>query len=222
MIQLTKPLHHAYGIAGDATTVVPELLAELKNRVGFVAKGNPDYWYGDYQTLGIDEAREIKELAGRQAVTDGKKVFVISARALTREAQNALLKILEEPTPDTLFFLIVPTVELLLSTLRSRVVLLRGTAFSPDTSSARAFLSASVPVRLKKVQQLLKTMEEGEDGRETIRLFFDQLERASAAGNKAARAAELSEILEVKKYSRDRAPSFKLLLEHVALVLPRM
>ena len=33
--------------------------------------------------------------------------------------------------------------------------------------------------------------------------------------------AEALELLEVKKYSRDRAPSFKLLLEHLALVLPR-
>jgi hypothetical protein len=35
-------------------------------------------------------------------------------------------------------------------------------------------------------------------------------------------AVALSELLEVKKYSRDRAPSFKLLLEHLALVLPKL
>jgi len=32
----------------------------------------------------------------------------------------------------------------------------------------------------------------------------------------------LGEILEAQKYSRDRAASWKLILEHLALVLPQM
>jgi hypothetical protein len=49
--------------------------------------------------------------------------------------------------------------------------------------------------------------------------FLDALER-KLAKESVKNAKALLELLEVKKYSRDKAPSFKLLLEHLALVLP--
>jgi DNA polymerase-3 subunit delta' len=54
---------------------------------------------------------------------DGLRVVIIDeAHALTTEAQNALLKLIEEPPPDTLFILVTDQVESLLPTVRSRCV----------------------------------------------------------------------------------------------------
>ena len=54
---------------------------------------------------------------------DGLRVVVIDeAHALTTEAQNALLKLIEEPPPDTLFILVTDQLESLLPTVRSRCV----------------------------------------------------------------------------------------------------
>ena len=69
------------------------------------------------------------------------------------------------------------------------------------------------------VQKLLKTLEDDVDGRARILAFLDAIEGAVAEKGSTASSTALAAILSVKRYSRDRAPSFKILLEHLALVL---
>jgi DNA polymerase-3 subunit delta' len=52
--------------------------------------------------------------------TGARVVVIDGAHALTTEAQNALLKLIEEPPPSTLFILVTDNVEALLPTVRSR------------------------------------------------------------------------------------------------------
>lgn len=213
--------HHAYGLAGNAETVLPKLIASLE-KLGVTTKGNPDFRIERYETMGIDEARVLKEASERTAVSGGKKVFIVSVKGITREAQNALLKVFEEPAQNTHFFLIVPVFEILLPTLRSRLSLVRAeNAEAQVSSEAERFLEASVPARLKTIQALLKAVEE-EEGKQTLVAFLDGLEQTLATKERSSTAQALTEVLEAKRYSRDRAPSFKLLLEHLALVLPKI
>ena len=211
MIQLTQPLHHAYGVSGNADMLVHQILRALEESVGFAAKGNPDFRAERHEVLGIDEARALKEAAERTAVTGGKKVFIVSARGITHQAQNALLKIFEEPPLGTHFFLIVPSLELLLPTLRSRMTLLRAS----DSRHENQMLEALEEEKKEKEDSTEALVEKGK-----IFAFLDDIER-KLGEDSVKNSAALSELLEVKKYSRDRAPSLKLLLEHLALVLPR-
>ncbi|MSU56489.1 MAG: hypothetical protein EXS51_04275 [Candidatus Taylorbacteria bacterium] len=225
--------HHAYGIAGSADAIVPKVLLLLEKKLGYKTRDNPDFRLESFEVFGIGEARALKESAERKAVTGGKKVFVISARGVTSEAQNALLKMCEEAPEDTHFFLIVPVFESLLPTLRSRLFLIRddGTNNGEDTLEAKHFLAKSISERLGLIQKMLKALEgekkEKEDSTEVLlekgRIlgFLDALER-KLGEDTATNANALTEVLEVKKYSRDRAPSLKLLLEHLALILPRV
>ena len=225
--------HHAYGISEVDETVLLRLLSMLKKQAGFAQKGNPDFRLEQYETMGVHEARSIKESAERKAVSGKRKVFVISARGMTREAQNALLKIFEEPPVDTHFFLLVPSLELLLPTLRSRLQTLEvaSDAEEADREAVVKFISDSVPARLRAVQKMLKGLEQEKKTKEDsselllekghIMTFLTTLERTLADKDRARSVPALQEMLLVKKYSRDRAPSLKLLLEHLALVLPR-
>src|SRR5512139_2285982 len=54
---------------------------------------------------GVDDARDLRERAMYAASTEGRfKVYIVDeAHMLTREAWNALLKILEEPPPGVVF-----------------------------------------------------------------------------------------------------------------------
>jgi len=52
--------------------------------------------------------------------TGTRTIIIDSADAMTIDAANALLKLLEEPPPRTLFILVAPTAESLLPTIRSR------------------------------------------------------------------------------------------------------
>ena len=69
---------------------------------------------------GIDGIRQLIEMA-RVIPKNKAKVFVLDeAHQLTTDAQNALLKLLEEPPKDTYFILSTTDPEKLLPTIRSR------------------------------------------------------------------------------------------------------
>lgn len=74
----------------------------------------------DKTSIGIDKIRSIKlELSLKNAT--GKTLLIINnAELLTEEAQNALLKILEEPAPNLVIILYTNSNDNLLPTVRSR------------------------------------------------------------------------------------------------------
>lgn len=71
---------------------------------------------------GIDEIRNIKEHIGFKPLQGKYKVFIIDeAQMLTKEAWNALLKLLEEPPRHTIFIFATTEPEKILPTILSRV-----------------------------------------------------------------------------------------------------
>lgn len=213
-------LHHAYLVEGRRNDAFESLVSLLEGEIGFKTKGNPDFWHADFDTLGIDESRMIAELQMRRAAGGGRKVFVIKADFLTHEAQNSLLKVFEEPTEGTHFFLVVPSAERVLPTLRSRVEIVRMVQDKGDGAAAKAFLAAGFGKRM----DLLKPYIDAKDKAEAL-AFVNALERELHGSLKLERAnpEELfafSEIEKVRSYLEDRSPSVKQLLEHLALVIP--
>src|ERR1700747_2526411 len=74
-------------------------------------------------SIGVDEMRAIVQIASRRPSTSPWQVVVIEdADRLTEGAANALLKVVEEPPPSTVFLLCAPSVdpEDIAITLRSR------------------------------------------------------------------------------------------------------
>ena len=72
-------------------------------------------------SLSISEAREIRRLANLSSHSGGYQIFIIhQAEKLTIEAQNALLKTLEEPTQKSVFILTTSNENLILPTILSR------------------------------------------------------------------------------------------------------
>lgn len=69
----------------------------------------------------VDEVRQLARRLSFALVRGRRKVAIVSpADALNERAQNALLKTLEEPPPQTTFFLVTAQPDLLLPTVRSR------------------------------------------------------------------------------------------------------
>ena len=74
-------------------------------------------------SIGVDEMRNIVQIASRRPGTGRWQIVVIEdADRLTEGAANALLKVVEEPPPSTVFLLCAPSVdpEDIAITLRSR------------------------------------------------------------------------------------------------------
>lgn len=86
---------------------------------------HPDvYWIGEEEevrSIKINEVREMKNLVALKPYEGQYKVFIFKdSDRLTEEAQNALLKTLEEPPDKTIFCLLVANKACLFETIRSR------------------------------------------------------------------------------------------------------
>ncbi|MDP2705359.1 MAG: hypothetical protein U1D31_00725 [Patescibacteria group bacterium] len=215
----TGTLHHAYLIEGRSREIVPELVEFFETKVKIKTAGNPDFWHGTFETIGIDEGRHIKERQSFTAFSEGIKVFIVSAEGITHEAQNALLKVFEEPTPHTHFFLILPSAESLLPTFLSRLLhYVFESKEKEDDSLAAQFLSLRPAERIN----LLKPIIEDKNKARAIS-FLTGLEKALRnlkTGMTVKDAALFEEIILCRSYLHDRSPSVKIILEYLSLVIP--
>ncbi len=218
-------LHHAYLIVGERVGILSELVAFIEADLGIATHGNPDFWHGSHDSFGIDEGRAVKETQEMRALGGGRKIFIIAANTMTEPAQNSLLKVFEEPTPDTHFFLIMPSAEGLLPTLRSRVQIIAhtGAGESEARKNAAAFLRATKAERLTTAKKMAEEISDEEATRTDALGFVREIEKLvrERSGEKLSReaAAQLEEILKIEDYLGDRSASVKMLLEHLALLL---
>ena len=87
---------------------------------------NPDFL--EYDTKGemikVDDIRNILKTAYSKPMYSKNKVYVIrDAHLMNVQAQNALLKVLEEPPQNVIFILTTVNENLLLETIKSRTVI---------------------------------------------------------------------------------------------------
>lgn len=222
-----RKIHHAYGFAGNVDDIVAELLQTILKDIGIITVGNPDFFRGKYETLTIDDARKIKEIHAKKAFSsDTPRIFLIDFYGITREAQNALLKILEEPQPGNHFFLVMPSFDILLSTLRSRLnlvtagksVLFEKNKDEKDTDWSD-FIKKSPAERIIFVDALAAEVSDGTTAKHEVVDFLNGLESFLYGKNKniTESAGAFETIARARDYMKDRAPSVKMLLEYVAL-----
>jgi DNA polymerase-3 subunit delta' len=88
-------------------------------------------------SIGVAAVRDLSGLLSNQPYfADSVRVIIIDqAETMTISAQNALLKLLEEPPPRTRFILVAAALEALIITVRSR---LNAVYFAPITKAALA------------------------------------------------------------------------------------
>jgi DNA polymerase III delta prime subunit len=216
--------HHAYFLEGE-TNLLREVSDDVRAREHIKAN-DPDFLERAYEKFGVEEAAELKTLASFRSA-GAKSFFIIAISSITTEAQQALLKLLEEPRAGLTLVLVVPH-GTLLPTLRSRMLAypekLKFTAQKVSESQVLTFLKAPNKARSVIITELLK---DDEGTRERVRAFLNGLEVELHAklleshGKKEFREA-LEDVACMRSYAGDRSPSFKMLLEHLALALPKI
>src|SRR5438309_183625 len=76
---------------------------------------------GDSGAIKIDQIRDVVERTNYRPFEGRRRVVIVDeADALVVQAQNALLKTLEEPPPSSVFILVTARPDVLLPTVRSR------------------------------------------------------------------------------------------------------
>lgn len=165
------------------------------------------------RNIKVSQVRELGEFMALSAALSPWRVVVIDTiDDLEPSAANALLKMLEEPPPNTLYFLISQAPGRLLPTIRSRCRLLHFDALGDDAMTS--ILDAQSPGLSEAERKRIVAMSFGSAGRALAfaELGLAKLEDAALAilrqGDPTnARRAELASELG-KKASADRYAAF--------------
>ncbi|MBI5448728.1 hypothetical protein HY948_00180 [Candidatus Gottesmanbacteria bacterium] len=152
---------HAYIIIGGTKDIrMTEIQERLKkdhiSPFDIIALNSPD------GTIGIDRVREFQHNLMFIPYHSKQKMGVISdAETLTIEAQNALLKTLEEPPAHTILLLETANPDFLLLTILSRcqIIRLKG---NPDVPTIDVWSAFAGPIgkRIQLVDEIAKTRDE--------------------------------------------------------------
>ncbi|MBP9802958.1 MAG: hypothetical protein KBD14_01470 [Candidatus Pacebacteria bacterium] len=213
-------LHHAYLLEGGEE-IIPKLFLYLENELNFHLNGNPDLYFKKYDTFKIEDARVLNQIKDEKSLSGKEKIIIIKTNSFLREAQNALLKMFEEPIENTYFFIIVRDKNTLLSTFLSRFYFIpNSTKVLNFEREVIKFLKMNLKERIDFIKDFTAKEDEDEENyvapRHKALEFLDTLEsKLSESKNKNPKTLE--QIFTTRSFLRDHSSSAKTLLEALAL-----
>lgn len=215
-----EKLHHAYLIKGGEN-ILPKFLDSLE-KIGIKTSGNPDFFIKKSETFSVEDAKEIKSFQGQSAALGDLKIIIILTKYFSHPSQNSLLKAFEEPGEKVHFFVITEEVEILLPTLKSRLIFLGSDTGKVDVDlkkDAQKFLDSEKEDRMSFIDKIVKKFSKEETSiplKNYFSQFLNQLEVEIKSRGLAGKY-DLAVLWRVKDYIHDQGSSVKNLLETLAL-----
>lgn len=204
-------MHHA-NIILDKTGSRDFIFGILKNDLNFEHQANPDFLFWESESFGIDDARDLEKWAIGRPLIGETKVFFLVAKSITNEAQNAMLKVLEEPPLGTYFFICIENFGGLLPTFISRTMILDSENGKDlkNLDLVRKFLSAKIKDRVAIIKSLAK-----KENKTEIKEFIKDMEKISDE----IPLNSAKKVLAAKFFATARGASPKMILEWLACML---
>lgn len=204
---------HAYLIRSESG--IADFLTSLEER-GIKTAGNPDCFLREFESFSVEDARAVSSFAYFKPVGE-RKYIVISAQSMTVEAQNALLKIVEEGSGSSVFFFVLPGGVPVVPTLESRCITIKTIDNKQKTKDGEEFLKMSYKGRLEVAEKFAKDHDR-EGARQLVRSLL------AAAGNPQANVPRISveklrDLLDADRYLQLSGSSPKIIIGHLALTL---
>ena len=225
---LPTNLYQSYIIESEPAETANELLALSKVR-GDIEKNDSDTLFQIYESFTMDNSAEIKDWHSKSGVTDGKRICIIATKFINREAEQTLLKILEEPKERTHFFVVVSDSSLLLPTIISRThtIKLEQKDNKEIKKEALTFVALQPKDRVDKVALIIKNNKDEENSgqlRYYATSFVNELEIIFYQKFKKDRNDKntqfiLDELQKARGYLSTPGASVKMILEHLGLVI---
>ncbi len=211
------PNHHAVLISHNDRK---NLSSSLWNEITLFSPLNI---FHNVTVLDIDTAREIIKWVNSSY--NGERVALISFHSSTIPAQNAMLKILEEPREGVRFILITSNKESLLPTVLSRLSEFKLEKGVKDdvSSNAKLFLETKETERidLDFISKILNSEDEkGRRDREITKNFLISLQKEASVNHLDSKY--ILEINDMIFYLNNPSSSTKMIVEYLALLLPKI
>ena len=121
-----------------------------KSCIEFDSENNPDFQIIESQgtSIKIEQIRELQKKVAEKPIISDKKIYIIDeCDKMTKEAQNCLLKTLEEPPQYVIIILIGANESAILSTVKSRCSVIHFQNISDEEIST--YLKQNLNVEIK-------------------------------------------------------------------------
>ena len=174
----------------------------------------------------VDQIRALRDFVYiRPAISNKKVVIIQNAETMNLYAQNALLKVLEEPPTDTFLILVCNNLRKVLPTIKSRCFLLEATPLTMDELAKRTGITDPILLELADGSlKLLNQIKEKEDLVKTALNFLsgdiltvyniaNKLDNLS--GEDQMLFLKVLTFLIHKKYLKEKGDSYKLILDRL-------
>lgn len=208
----TYPMkHHAYAVES------PVPLA------GMITQMLPTDAYSyifdkSYEVFKINDAREIKQLQAQK--TEKASLFILDIGMINHEAQNTLLKIIEEPTADTFFILVIPSKTKLLPTLQSRLEFI---SYTPESIHSELidvdiFFNKDLNTCFEYIKQITDDKSEYKIIKSDVIYFCNACEVFCKQHNYSDPEI-FNTLFKAREYIESNGASMKMILDLIALTI---
>lgn len=217
-------IHHFYILEGGRDLIEQKVFEFLDNRMNADRSDKSLFYQYDFDKFFVKDSRSISSQSQIKTPTGKKMIFVIYANSITHQAQNALLKSLEEPSERTYFFMIFPRTDNLLSTFISRSILIKGSE-KRSQNILEELRKKSVGERMKFVEDLVKDIKaekkEKTEARNLVQGLISGFEKDILADpkNLSDKKDAIETLMKIEDYLGDSGASVKILLERAILLI---
>jgi len=211
----------AYLVRGNKENIIPEIFNAVKKEWGIETQGNPNILTIDGHA-NVDDARNLIDFANLSPFgNDNIKIIVVSTERITREAQNTLLKLTEEPKDSLRIFVIIPRDVELLPTLLSRLEDI-SSAFEVSAISTKTdagnFFAVGLKERFKLAEKIAK--DEEEDAMDSFLRDLEKKIYKQKYTNELEKEKAYSAIVFAKESAGNQSRPKRMILEALAISLP--
>jgi DNA polymerase III delta prime subunit len=206
-----------------------DVIKICENVLDFQIQANPNYFYRHYETIFIEDARELIELHTRKNKSLEISVFVLECSNINVAAQNSLLKVFEEAHPGKYFFLIIPQTTNLLPTFLSRAVVFKNsTQRIIDQNNLEIFpdyetvLKMSIKKRQKLITKILDDLKNEKITKSQIKDFLKNIVSEMSAEILSGQTTKyhiIKNINQIYQYIDNQGSSTKSILEYCLIVI---
>lgn len=207
--------HHAFAVVGEPGQLVTEFKSLLP-------VNSADVWCELFDDFSVEDGQKVKAWQSTRPLGGGVKYAVWGIMSANLEAQNSLLKSLEEPATDTKIILLIPHEGILLPTVLSRLLVLNSEAkalTAESQSLATKFLQADPHQRLELIEVNFNYKEEGVKGK--LMQFLANCEQVIQADFNQGNLPKIDavEIIKAKQNLSDRSAVPRLVMENLTTIL---
>ncbi len=191
---------------------------KCKSCIEFDSQNHPDFKIiePDGNSLKIEQIRELQKRIQEKPIISNKKIYIIDcADKMTKEAQNCLLKTLEEPPEFAVIILVGSNESLFLDTIKSRCIIIHFNSI--ENNSLREFLKTNF--QLEDLSEEILKIFQGSIGK-AIELKdkiqkYTQIEQLLSDLDKT----ELIDVINNSKIIYDSKDDIYSVLEYINVIL---